>query len=45
MTRDLYYLGKVLAAKYRYLNICYGIFMFGLIISVISFGIAYVFGK
>jgi predicted metal-dependent HD superfamily phosphohydrolase len=45
MTRDLYYLGKVLAAKYRYLNICYGIFMFGLIVSVISFGIAYVLGK
>ncbi len=45
MTRDLYYLGKVLAAKYRYLNICYGVFMFGLILSVIAFLLAYLLGK
>ncbi len=41
MTRDLYYLGIVLAKKYRYLRICYGIFMYGLIISVIIFAIAF----
>jgi hypothetical protein len=41
MTRDLYYLGVVLAKKYRYLRICYSIFMYGLIISLIGFGIAF----
>ncbi|TXB61783.1 Pycsar system effector family protein [Phaeodactylibacter luteus] len=41
MTRDLYYLGVVLGKKYRYLRICYGIFMYGLIVSVAVF--AYVF--
>jgi len=41
MTRDLYYLGIVLAKKYRYLRICYGIFMYGLIISVVIFAIAF----
>lgn len=40
MTRDLYFLGKVLAKKYRYLSICYTIFMIGLIVSVILFGIS-----
>ena len=40
MTRDLYFLGVVLAKKYRYLRICYGIFMYGLIVSVIVFAIA-----
>lgn len=44
MTRDLYYLGKVLAQKYRYLTMCYNIFMFGLILSVILFAVAFVFG-
>lgn len=40
MTRDLYFLGKVLAKKYRYLSVCYTIFMVGLIVSVILFGIS-----
>jgi predicted metal-dependent HD superfamily phosphohydrolase/protein-S-isoprenylcysteine O-methyltransferase Ste14 len=40
MTRDLYYLGVVLAKKYRLLRICYGIFMYGIIASVIAFVIA-----
>ncbi|MCI5081714.1 MAG: DUF5706 domain-containing protein [Saprospiraceae bacterium] len=43
MTRDLYYLGVVLAKKYRYLRICYTVFMYGLIISVIAFGLAYLY--
>lgn len=34
MTKDLYYLGKVLAKKYYFLSICYGIFMYGLILAV-----------
>ncbi len=44
MTRDLYYLGKVLAQKYRYLTYCYNIFMFGMILSVILFAMAFVTG-
>lgn len=40
MTRDLYYLGIVLAKKYQYLRICYSIFMYGLIASVIAFAVA-----
>lgn len=44
MTRDLYWLGKVLAKKYRLLSICYNIFMYGLIFSVVGFGIAYALG-
>ncbi|HOY17589.1 MAG TPA: DUF5706 domain-containing protein [Haliscomenobacter sp.] len=40
MTRDIYFLGKVLAQKYRYLRICYGIFMYGLILVVLAFGVA-----
>jgi len=41
MTRDVYYLGKVLALKYRYLNIGYKVFMYGLIVSVIAYGICF----
>ena len=37
MAKDLYFLGKVLDRKYKYLRICYRVFMFGLIVSVISF--------
>ena len=38
--RDNYNLGKVLERKYRKLNFAYGFFMFGFVISVISFIIA-----
>lgn len=41
MTRDVYYLGKVLAGKYRYLNVGYKIFMYGLIASVLAFAICF----
>ena len=41
MTRDIYYLGIVLAKKYRYLSICYQVFMYGLIVSVIAFAISF----
>jgi len=37
MSRDLFFLGIVLAKKYRYLIICYNIFMYGLIISMLAF--------
>ena len=41
MTRDIYYLGIVLAKKYRYLSICYQVFMYGLIVAVIAFAISF----
>ncbi|MBL1212597.1 MAG: hypothetical protein HND52_04445 [Ignavibacteriae bacterium] len=40
MIKDFYYLGQVLGTKYKYLRICYNIFMYGLIISIIAFAIA-----
>lgn len=43
LTRDIYFLGKVLGKKYRLLRLCYTIFMFGIVISVILFGIAVLF--
>ena len=42
MTRDLYFLGKVLAKKYNYLRTCYRIFMYGLIIAVIAFAFVFI---
>ena len=41
LTKDLYFLGKVLDRKYRILRITYTIFMLGMIISVISFGLSF----
>jgi len=41
MVKDLYYLGKVLDRKYKLLSITYKIFMAGIIISVLSFGAAF----
>ena len=43
MTRDLYFLGVVLAKKYQYLSYCYGIFMYGLIIAVLAFAFAFLY--
>lgn len=40
MIKDFYFLGKVLGQKYRYLNICYSVFMFGMIISVLAYFVA-----
>ncbi len=37
MTRDLYYLGVVLAKKYKYLRVCYNVFMYGMIVALLSF--------
>ncbi len=37
MIKDFYFLGKVLGQKYKYLRICYSIFMYGLIISIIAY--------
>jgi phage shock protein PspC (stress-responsive transcriptional regulator) len=40
MTRDIYYLGKVLGRKYRLLRISYSIFMYGFVFSVLAYTIA-----
>ncbi|MGD8779995.1 MAG: DUF5706 domain-containing protein [Ignavibacteria bacterium] len=40
MIKDFYFLGNVLGQKYKYLRICYNIFMYGLILSVIAYTIA-----
>lgn len=45
LTRDLYFLGKVLDKKYRYLRICYNVFMYGMILSVIAFAAALAFNS
>lgn len=37
LIKDIYYLGKVLGKKYRFLRIAYNIFMFGFVVSVLSF--------
>ncbi len=42
MTRDIYYLGIVLAKKYKYLSWCYGIFMYGLILTVVAFAVIFI---
>jgi predicted metal-dependent HD superfamily phosphohydrolase len=40
LTKDLYYLGVVLERKYRLLRWTYTVFMIGMILSVLVFGIA-----
>lgn len=37
---DIYFLGKVLGKKYKYLRLSYNIFMYGIIVAVIAFVIA-----
>ncbi len=37
---DIYFLGKVLGKKYKYLRWSYNIFMYGIIVVVIAFGLA-----
>ena len=44
MTRDLYFLGKVLAQKYKYLTLCYNVFMYGMIVAVVMFAYAFING-
>ncbi len=40
MIKDIYFLGQTLGVKYKRLWLCYTIFMYGLIISVLAFIIA-----
>ena len=43
MVKDLYFLGIVLAKKYRLLRISYNIFMYGLILSMLAYGTSIVY--
>ena len=43
MIKDIYFLGVVLARKYKLLRISYSIFMYGLIAAIIAFGITFIF--
>jgi predicted metal-dependent HD superfamily phosphohydrolase len=40
MIKDFYFLGQVLGVKYKNLNICYNIFMIGIIVSILAFSLA-----
>lgn len=39
--RDLYFLGRSLGKKYNQLRICYNLFMIGVVLSVLFFGVSY----
>ncbi|MEJ1240037.1 Pycsar system effector family protein [Chryseolinea sp. T2] len=41
MIKDVYYLGKVLGKKYHYLRIAYSIFMYGFVVAILAFGVAF----
>jgi predicted metal-dependent HD superfamily phosphohydrolase len=45
MIKDIYFLGVVLARKYRFLRISYTIFMYGIVLSVLAFGVASFFAE
>lgn len=42
MVKDFYFLGQVLGRKYKYLRICYTIFMYGLIVAVAAYTLAFI---
>jgi hypothetical protein len=42
MIKDQYFLGKVLAKKYKLLRYAYNFFMFGIIISVLAYVLAFI---
>ena len=44
MIEDFYNLGTVLDQKFRYLRVCYNVFMYGIIISVLAIGVLIGFG-
>ncbi len=45
LIQDAYNIGQVLGRKYQYIRAAYDVFMYGLILSVVSFGIAYLVHK
>ncbi len=45
LTRDIYYLGRVLGQKYKFLRYSYNVFMFGFVAAVLAFGVAVAVSK
>jgi predicted metal-dependent HD superfamily phosphohydrolase len=43
LTKDLYYLGLVLARKYKYLRVCYNFFAIGVVVAALAFFFAFAF--
>jgi len=41
LSKDIYYQGIILVWKYKYINIAYNIFMYGFIITILSFIVAF----
>ena len=41
MVKDIYSLGKVLSRKYQLVRTAYNVFMIGLVLSVLSFAVAF----
>jgi predicted metal-dependent HD superfamily phosphohydrolase len=41
LIKDIYFLGKVLGKKYHYLRIAYSIFMYGFVLAILSFIVAF----
>ena len=41
LTKDLYFLGLVLNRKYKLLRLTYSVFMVGIVVSVLSFAVAF----
>lgn len=44
MIQDFYNLGKVLDMKFRYLRVCYNVFMYGIVLSVVSIAVLIALG-
>jgi predicted metal-dependent HD superfamily phosphohydrolase len=42
MIKDIYFLGKVLGRKYKRLRVAYNIFMFGFVLSILSFVLTFI---
>ena len=42
LIKDIYYLGKVLGKKYKFLRIAYNIFMFGFVLSILAFTLVFI---
>ncbi len=45
LSKDLYYVGLVLDRKFRYLRLCYNVFMVGLVITAMAYLIAFLLGN
>jgi HD superfamily phosphodiesterase len=43
LIHDIHSIGKVLGSKYHMLRICYSVFMYGIILSILSYAIAFIF--